>query len=292
MHAAVDAGVTFFDTADVYGDGRSERLIARLLRERERAARRRDQVRRAGAATRRELHLRQPARLARALAREPRRRRASTSSSCTARRGTRYYTPAVFEACDRLADEGLAARLRRQRREGRRGAEGDRVSRRRDGPDHLQHLPPAPGRALLRAGPAARRRRDRPRPASVGPAHRQVRRRHDVRRRRPPGLQPPRRGVRHGRDVLGRRLRARARGRRRAAGARPRGRDDGAAGAALDPRLRRGLDRHPRCEDAAQARANAAAADLPPLPAATMQAIADLYRRADRAARSTTAGNH
>jgi aryl-alcohol dehydrogenase-like predicted oxidoreductase len=34
MHAAVDAGVTFFDTADVYGDGRSERLIGRLLRER------------------------------------------------------------------------------------------------------------------------------------------------------------------------------------------------------------------------------------------------------------------
>ena len=35
MHAAVDAGVTFFDTADVYGDGRSERLIGRLMRERE-----------------------------------------------------------------------------------------------------------------------------------------------------------------------------------------------------------------------------------------------------------------
>jgi aryl-alcohol dehydrogenase-like predicted oxidoreductase len=35
MHAAVDAGVTFFDTADVYGDGRSERLLARLLRERD-----------------------------------------------------------------------------------------------------------------------------------------------------------------------------------------------------------------------------------------------------------------
>jgi aryl-alcohol dehydrogenase-like predicted oxidoreductase len=34
MHAAVDAGVTFFDTADVYGDGRSERLIGQLLRER------------------------------------------------------------------------------------------------------------------------------------------------------------------------------------------------------------------------------------------------------------------
>jgi aryl-alcohol dehydrogenase-like predicted oxidoreductase len=34
MHAAVDAGVTFFDTADVYGDGRSERLVAQLLRDR------------------------------------------------------------------------------------------------------------------------------------------------------------------------------------------------------------------------------------------------------------------
>ena len=34
MHAAVDAGVNFFDTADVYGDGHSEKLIGRLLRER------------------------------------------------------------------------------------------------------------------------------------------------------------------------------------------------------------------------------------------------------------------
>jgi len=34
LHAAADAGVTFFDTADVYGDGRSERLIGRFLRER------------------------------------------------------------------------------------------------------------------------------------------------------------------------------------------------------------------------------------------------------------------
>src|SRR3954470_12459499 len=34
LHAAADAGVTFFDTADVYGDGRSERLFGRLLRAR------------------------------------------------------------------------------------------------------------------------------------------------------------------------------------------------------------------------------------------------------------------
>jgi aryl-alcohol dehydrogenase-like predicted oxidoreductase len=34
LDAAVDAGVTFFDTADVYGDGRSEQLIGEFLRER------------------------------------------------------------------------------------------------------------------------------------------------------------------------------------------------------------------------------------------------------------------
>ena len=35
LHKAVDLGVNFFDTADVYGDGRSERLLAQLRRERE-----------------------------------------------------------------------------------------------------------------------------------------------------------------------------------------------------------------------------------------------------------------
>jgi aryl-alcohol dehydrogenase-like predicted oxidoreductase len=34
LHAAVDSGVTFLDTADVYGDGRSESLIGRFLTER------------------------------------------------------------------------------------------------------------------------------------------------------------------------------------------------------------------------------------------------------------------
>lgn len=34
LHAALDAGVTFLDTADVYGDGRSERLIAQALADR------------------------------------------------------------------------------------------------------------------------------------------------------------------------------------------------------------------------------------------------------------------
>jgi aryl-alcohol dehydrogenase-like predicted oxidoreductase len=34
LHHALDLGVNFFDTADVYGDGRSERLLAQLRKER------------------------------------------------------------------------------------------------------------------------------------------------------------------------------------------------------------------------------------------------------------------
>lgn len=34
LHAALDEGINFIDTADVYGDGRSERLIAKALKER------------------------------------------------------------------------------------------------------------------------------------------------------------------------------------------------------------------------------------------------------------------
>src|SRR5690348_344395 len=36
LHRAIDTGVNFIDTADVYGDGRSERLIAKLRKERPR----------------------------------------------------------------------------------------------------------------------------------------------------------------------------------------------------------------------------------------------------------------
>ena len=36
LHQAIDRGVNFIDTADVYGDGRSERLIAKVRAERPR----------------------------------------------------------------------------------------------------------------------------------------------------------------------------------------------------------------------------------------------------------------
>src|SRR5690606_30011916 len=34
LAAAVDSGVTFIDTADVYGDGRSEQIVGRFVKER------------------------------------------------------------------------------------------------------------------------------------------------------------------------------------------------------------------------------------------------------------------
>jgi aryl-alcohol dehydrogenase-like predicted oxidoreductase len=34
LHSAIDNGVNFIDTADVYGDGRSERLVGKVLKDR------------------------------------------------------------------------------------------------------------------------------------------------------------------------------------------------------------------------------------------------------------------
>ena len=107
MNAAVDAGVTFFDTADVYGDGRSERLIGTLLNERSESLVVATKFGRRGA-----LKVSQYtyANL-----------RAWLERSCENLKvdavdlvqlhcppWETYYTPAVFDACDRLVEDGLA----------------------------------------------------------------------------------------------------------------------------------------------------------------------------------------
>lgn len=106
MHAAVDAGVTFFDTADVYGDGRSEQLIGRLLRERDEPL-----VVATKFARRAPLD---PANytyetLQRWLERSRENLGVDTVDlvqlHCPP--WETYYTPAVFEACERLVQEGL-----------------------------------------------------------------------------------------------------------------------------------------------------------------------------------------
>jgi len=106
MHAAVDAGVTFFDTADVYGDGHSERLLARLLRERSEP-------------------LVVATKFGRRAPLDPEHYTYANLRSWLERSRENlgvdavdlvqlhcppwqvYYEPAVFEACDRLVEEGL-----------------------------------------------------------------------------------------------------------------------------------------------------------------------------------------
>jgi aryl-alcohol dehydrogenase-like predicted oxidoreductase len=106
MHAAVDAGVTFFDTADVYGDGRSERLVGQLLRERTEplvAATKFGRRGRLDAATYTYATLRDWI--------ERSRENLGVETVDLVQLHCppweTYYTPSVFEACDRLVDEGL-----------------------------------------------------------------------------------------------------------------------------------------------------------------------------------------
>jgi aryl-alcohol dehydrogenase-like predicted oxidoreductase len=106
MGAAVDAGVTFFDTADVYGDGRSERLIARLLRERPEPLVVATKFGRRGPQTVEQYSYDN---LRGWLERSRENLGVDTVDlvqlHCPP--WDAYYTPSVFEACDRLVEEGL-----------------------------------------------------------------------------------------------------------------------------------------------------------------------------------------
>ena len=234
LEAAVDAGVTFFDTADVYGDGRSERFCG-ALRERHpdvfvatKMGRRVEQV---PENYNRENFLAWNDR-SRA---EPRRRDARPRPAALPARRRLRERRGVRRA--RRDGRGRAdRRLRRVGRDLRAGAGGDRP------PDvatvqiilNCFRLKP-----LEQVLPAARE-------AGVGIIARVplasglLSGRYDEHTtfaaRRPPQLQPPRRGVRRRRDVRRRALRGRRAGRARALGARRRRLDAGPVRAALGDR--------------------------------------------------------
>ena len=106
MDAAVDAGVTFFDTADVYGDGRSERLIGKLLHERaEELVVATKFGRRAPQEVAQYSYANLRAWLERSLGNLDVDAVDLVQLHCPPWEA--YYTPKVFEACDRLVDEGL-----------------------------------------------------------------------------------------------------------------------------------------------------------------------------------------
>ena len=188
LEAALAAGVTFIDTADVYGDGRSERIIGRVLAshpgERPFVA---TKMGRRVPQEHAELHAGQLPRVDRPLAREPRRRRGSTSCSCTARRPPVFEDDALFDALDALVEEGRIARLRRERRDVRPGA---RQRSRGRGVATVQIILNAfrlkPLERVLPAAARGGRRDHRARAARERAALRPLHQRDDVRGRRPP----------------------------------------------------------------------------------------------------------
>ena len=247
LHAAVDAGMNFIDTADVYGDGRSERLVARLRRERPASRLRRHQGRPPAAGADAAGYSREnlTAWVERSLITW--RRKRSTCCSSTARTPRVYDRPEVFGILDDLvapASSGTTASA--SRRSTRRCARSPS-----ERPDvqiifNMFRLKPAeaffPEAHGEKVGILARV------PLASGLLTGKLRRT----RRSPPtttAIQPRGRGLRQGRDVLRRALRRGPRGGRRAASARPGGRDARAAGAALDPDVRRRHLRDPGRQD-------------------------------------------
>ena len=245
LHAAADAGVTFFDTADVYGDGRSERLVGRLLRERDgitvatKMGRRLDQtVENYSPEHFREWNDR---------SRENLGVETLDLVQLHCPPTDLYYHPEVFEDLDAMVAEGRIA------------AYGVSVERVEEALKAIEY----PGVATVqiifnpfRQRPAgvffaeAARRGvgdHRARAAGVGPAVGPLHARDRVRRRRPSQLQPLGRGLRRGGDVRGRAVRCRPGCGGGAAPAGAGGRDAGPVGPALDPHARRRVHGHPRC---------------------------------------------
>ena len=158
LHAAIDAGVNFIDTADVYGDGHSERLVAQLRRERRgetiyvaTKAGRRLPVQTPDGYTRENLTAWVDRSLENLEVDAPR----SPAAPLPASR--RLRSPGGVRHPRRPRDGRQAAPLRRERRDRGRGDEGDSLPERAERADHLQHVPAQTRRRVLRGGEGARR---------------------------------------------------------------------------------------------------------------------------------------
>ena len=86
----------------------------------------------------------------------------STWCSCTARRPRSTPRDAVFDALDTLVAGEADRGLRRERGDGRRGADRDRPARRGERADHPQRVPAQAARAGAARGGRGRRRHHRP----------------------------------------------------------------------------------------------------------------------------------
>ena len=203
LEVSAEHGVTFFDTADAYGDGRSERILGQFLAAHPDAGltvatkmgRRVDPV--AENFTAEQL----PG-LGRPVAAQPRHRAprpgAAALPAVGGDRGRRDVRRPRRAGRGRL-DRGL----RPVGRDLRPGAGGHRAARGGLDPDHPQRVAAqaaGPGAPCCRAGG---RRHHRAGAAGLGAPVGPVRRLDHLRSRRPPQLQPRRQRVRRGGDLLG-----------------------------------------------------------------------------------------
>ena len=289
LRAAVDAGVNFFDTADVYGLGRSETLVGRFLK----------QSRASGSSS-------------------PRSSAASPSPAATRTTRSATFRAHTEASLRRLGVEALDLTqlhciptdvlmsgepfdwLRRLQKEGKIRHFGASV----ESMDEALYCVAQEGVASLqiifnifRQKPidtlfAAAREKGVALivrlPLASGLLSGKMTQADAVRRQRPPQLQPRRPGVQRRRDVRRPAVRARRGSRRRDQAARAAGHGHGADGAALVPRLPRGERRDPRRQAPEQARENAKASDAPPLPRELHEQLAS--RSTPTASPRTSAG--
>ncbi len=245
LHRALDRGVNFFDTADVYGDGHSERLLARLRRERKEPfyvttkAGRRLPKQTVEGYSKKNL----TAFVERSLKNLEVEAIDLLQLHCPPT--DVYYQPEVFGILDDLVKAGKIRFY---------GVSVERVEEalkaiEYPGVQSVQIIynifRQRPSELFF---PEARRRKVgilARLPLSSGMLAGKMTAPEQVRRRRPPQFQPRRRGVRSGRDLLGRPVRDRPGGGRGAAPARARRGDAGHLRAALDPDARRGDLRDP-----------------------------------------------
>ena len=143
LHAAIENGINLIDTADVYGDGRSERFIAKVLSEtkKEIYVATKQAVVFSHMSPRATIDENLTAFVERSLQNLRRDRLDLVQLHCPPTEV--YYRPEVFAALDELKQSGQNSSLRCQCGKSRRSAESNRVPWDRYRADHLQHFPAA-----------------------------------------------------------------------------------------------------------------------------------------------------
>ncbi len=250
LNAALDAGVTFIDTADVYGDGRSERLVAKALKARPgagvfvatKAGRRLPQQTVAGY-----TYENLSGWIDRSLKNLEVETLDLVQLHCPPT--DLYYHPEAFDALDRIKTAGKIRDY---------GVSVERIEEALKAIEYPGVVSVQIIFNIFRQRPAglffdaakARNVAIIPRvPLASGLLTGKLKAEFDLRGRRPSKVQPSRRGLRRRRDLLGRALRGGLEGGRAHPPAGPGRCDHGATRAALDPDVRCGDRRHPGRED-------------------------------------------